>query len=395
MPTPVTLARPLQTKTVAERGVDTSAEGLQAVDAWMRWSRSVQWSGSKVDPTVSPTYLEWSWRLNFTADAGGKTRRVWRSPDHWDSPAYWEAAPLQYDDKGRPKPYLVPWGPKFATGLAPAGMDADVGYLCDDDPTGATGHEMLGIRIPTPLEVAALNAARTKPVPKPGVLGFLAALFATPAFLEGDYVCDGYGRRTLGTANVTQGRGGGDIAKRRGMVTKAELDAGIIGHALCVTAMNLEHGAPSTMVNGKLVPPVYPGGAPTFRAPSTRVEHPDRWPNDSPTPAGRAPGKMVPHGQAYALVWTDEQIEAWLDSRGYLGALRRTARIFAVALRDYGWELVETCKANPQAEATLDAAEWKTHGVNDGVTCSRLMDGCWAFAKVVALNPADCFVMAA
>ncbi len=44
----------------------------------------------------------------------------------------------------------------------------------------------------------------------------------------------------------------------------------------------------------------------------------------------------------FALDITDAEIESWLDSRGYQNAKRRTAAIFARALRDYGWMITDT-----------------------------------------------------
>jgi hypothetical protein len=52
--------------------------------------------------------------------------------------------------------------------------------------------------------------------------------------------------------------------------------------------------------------------------------------------------KTVPDGMRFALNITDADITKWLDSRAYTGRLRETARIFAVALRDYGFIIAET-----------------------------------------------------
>ncbi len=45
---------------------------------------------------------------------------------------------------------------------------------------------------------------------------------------------------------------------------------------------------------------------------------------------------MIPDGTRWVLTITDAEIEAWLDSEGYVGQQRATARTFVVALRDYG-----------------------------------------------------------
>jgi hypothetical protein len=54
---------------------------------------------------------------------------------------------------------------------------------------------------------------------------------------------------------------------------------------------------------------------------------------------GQPHTQQVPEGTRFSLELTDAQIDAWLNSRGYTGKLRSTARTVAVALRDYGWFL--------------------------------------------------------
>ncbi|MBK9264246.1 MAG: hypothetical protein IPM54_31145 [Polyangiaceae bacterium] len=64
------------------------------------------------------------------------------------------------------------------------------------------------------------------------------------------------------------------------------------------------------------------------------------------------------------------EIETWLDGRGYTGRLRETARIFAVAVRDYGWFITDTAgtatfgvsgSANPKRE--MHGAHWESKGM--------------------------------
>ena len=52
--------------------------------------------------------------------------------------------------------------------------------------------------------------------------------------------------------------------------------------------------------------------------------------------------KTIPEGMRFALDISDPEIDQWLDSRKYTGKIRSTARVFAVALRDYGWIIAET-----------------------------------------------------
>ena len=50
----------------------------------------------------------------------------------------------------------------------------------------------------------------------------------------------------------------------------------------------------------------------------------------------------VPEGMRFAIHMTDTQINQWLDGRQYTGQLRNTARVFAVAARDYGFIITNT-----------------------------------------------------
>ena len=110
------------------------------------------------------------------------------------------------------------------------------------------------------------------------------------------------------------------------------------------------------------------------------------------TAADRA--KTVPEGMRFAINLTDAQIDAWLTSRGYTGAKRTTARIFAVALRDYGWITSDTSCwgasvsvdgiANPRS-----AARWNALGIDQfGPTGDTLLDGLITSAdQVRAIRP--------
>ncbi|MEZ5322452.1 MAG: hypothetical protein R2698_10335 [Microthrixaceae bacterium] len=110
------------------------------------------------------------------------------------------------------------------------------------------------------------------------------------------------------------------------------------------------------------------------------------------TPEARA--KTVPEGMRFRLNLTDAQVESWLDRRGFTGAKRRTARIFATAFRKYGWVISDTTCwdsamavegiANPSARR-----RWADLGIasptSDGAT---LLDGLITSAdQVETLNP--------
>ena len=120
-------------------------------------------------------------------------------------------------------------------------------------------------------------------------------------------------------------------------------------------------------------------------APANRLE----WVNGPATNCGTAALQntaadrqtTVPEGMRFALNLTDAQIDAWLDSRGYTGAKRSTARIFAVAMRDYGWVISDTTcwdssmavegVGNPKARP-----RWSALGItNPTVDGTTLLDG--------------------
>jgi len=90
--------------------------------------------------------------------------------------------------------------------------------------------------------------------------------------------------------------------------------------------------------------------------------------NIEPTELNRS--KTIPDGMRMALDISDSEIEAWLNSRGYTGALRDTARVFAVALRDYGWIFADTCAAYSLIETEgitnpVARAKWAKAGIVD------------------------------
>jgi hypothetical protein len=73
-------------------------------------------------------------------------------------------------------------------------------------------------------------------------------------------------------------------------------------------------------------------------------------------------------GTRFALHKTPEEIEQWLDSRGYTGATRTTARAFATALVEYGWFVTDTTcfAANFQVASGANpstATAWRVLGI--------------------------------
>lgn len=153
-----------------------------------------------------------------------------------------------------------------------------------------------------------------------------------------------YDRLFDGRTTIT-GRGMG--INKLALITRAvEVRSGEIRHALEMTVFN-------TMFGGPICEPASSGEAAGagsdcgfFLPPATRVEWSagptaDCGANNQPnTPETRR--RTVPEGMRFRLAVSDEEIESWLTERAYTGARRNTARIFAVALRDYGWVIAET-----------------------------------------------------
>lgn len=102
--------------------------------------------------------------------------------------------------------------------------------------------------------------------------------------------------------------------------------------------------------------------------------------------------QMIPSGMRFAITSTDAEIDAWLATKtDYSAAKKKTAKIFAVALRDYGWFVGDTsCDtafwdmagvSNPEA-----AKKWAALGI-DSVSSEHLMDGLLKKDKIIAIEP--------
>ncbi len=112
--------------------------------------------------------------------------------------------------------------------------------------------------------------------------------------------------------------------------------------------------------------------------------------------------KTVPEGMRFRITSTDAEITNWINSRADLRdnpAKARTARIFAVALRDYGWIVGDTtCYGagfNLAGVANKDAKEqWKQMGIDDA-SSQYLLQGLFkettvngvSKTNIVALDP--------
>ncbi len=152
-----------------------------------------------------------------------------------------------------------------------------------------------------------------------------------------------------------------------GVVTPDEVAAGEIRHALMMAVANPQFGPACT--DAELGTPAMGTTCGFSLAPAGGLEWLANCGACAPSPL--APDELraraVPEGMRLALDLTDADIDSWLDERGYAEPLRSTARVFAVALRDYGWTITDTGgtatfavsgSANPDTEAA-----WRALGI--------------------------------
>lgn len=120
--------------------------------------------------------------------------------------------------------------------------------------------------------------------------------------------------------------------------------------------------------------------------PATKLEHPNRIVDG------------LPEGMRFAIHASDRQIEAWIDSlpAELPAATRRSARIIARALREYGWFITDTGGgAHLQFESRVSAGQvWDELGLGKIVVGDKeyprdLLDGLLKPENIVVLVPAD------
>jgi len=211
---------------------------------------------------------------------------------------------------------------------------------------------------------------------------------------------------------VVDGRGLG-IQNTAMIVTPEEVQAGEIRHALTMEIFTAMYGPDCGAQIGKTVDAsivnktcgyaVAPAGKFEWRAAKdvSRLEQcqaqADQLANFTTKQTFRqllTPDKTIPEGMRFKLVMTDAQLDTWINSRADLKAdpqKAKTARIFAVALRDYGWiPGDQTCygagitiagSANPDAKA-----KWASLGIKDA-SSQNLLDGLFKADNIQALDP--------
>jgi hypothetical protein len=155
------------------------------------------------------------------------------------------------------------------------------------------------------------------------------------------------------------------------VVRPEEVAAGEIRHALMMSANNTMFGPACTAE--ELDSPAAGSTCGFALAPAGGLEHQVCV---ACTAAGLSEREFrertVPEGIRFVHDISDAEIETWLDDRGYVGRTRETARIFAVALRDYGWLITDTG----------GVASWSVEGSANPATAAK-----WIALGIEGENP--------
>ena len=191
---------------------------------------------------------------------------------------------------------------------------------------------------------------------------------------------------------------GGAFIQGLAMLTTAdEVAAGVIPHALNAVVYDTMFG--SLCSAAQKATAAAGVDCSFYENPANRVE----W-TTGPQPCGSATqvdspigrSKTVAQGMRFAIHVTDAQIDQWLNTRNFTPELRNTARIFAVALRDYGFIVTNTScydagfitdgVFNPKTKA-----KWQALGVTNADDVSLVhglitADNLWTVAPSEALS---------
>ncbi len=274
----------------------------------------------------------------------------------------------------------IPWNPSW---LPSDGSDA---FMIITDPDSGEEWDIWALSTPTPIPGTVSQSECTLDLtdatagfdPTASLCAASVNIITTPSGANAD-------TRTY-TGNFPWS-GGGGIQNTAGLTTPAEVASGAIKHALKFAV------SPEVSMTGPECPAdvVTPDDPRVGTTCGTAVAPAGQFERGGTTSAPADLAHMVPEGSRIVIDDTDAQIDAWLDSRGYTGTLRQTARVFAVALRDYGLIESDTTKgpatitveggANPQT-----AAAWQALGITgDG---STLLDGLVTASNIEVLEPA-------
>lgn len=198
------------------------------------------------------------------------------------------------------------------------------------------------------------------------------------------------------TWNSTQVERGMGIPKLALVTTPYEVREGAIRHALEMTIFTTMFGPACT--DEQMGTPAMGVDCGFYLPPATRLEFAetatrDCGPNNQPSDASYR-RKTVPEGMRFALDITDDEIEDWLDDRGYTDPLRSTARVFAVALRDYGWIIAETgCFGTSiEVDGMVNPASrevWLELGVPDDDSADQILTGLFTEDRIYVVEPPE------
>lgn len=150
------------------------------------------------------------------------------------------------------------------------------------------------------------------------------------------------------------------------LVRPKEIEQGVIPHALSMVVRNTD--------GAYAVPP------------ATKLEFPDRIVDG------------IPEGMRFALDVTDREIDDWIDGlpEQLSPVTKRSARIIAVALRDYGWFITDTGGgAHLQFESRVTAGDsWDRLGlhrqsIGESVFPRDLLDGLIKPHRISVYVPSD------
>lgn len=102
--------------------------------------------------------------------------------------------------------------------------------------------------------------------------------------------------------------------------------------------------------------------------------------------------KNIPEGMLFALDMTYEEIDIWVNSRTDLNATRKkTAKTFAIAMKDYGMMIVDTNGNSPAIQTAggvnpINAAEWTKLGMGPNDP-DNLLDGLITANNLYVVDP--------
>lgn len=201
------------------------------------------------------------------------------------------------------------------------------------------------------------------------------------------------GEANVGASQDPYAQAGDYFTKENGF--SASRGCGIQYLAMLVRPGEVADGA----IRHALSMPVANPSKTTFVPPATKLEHP-----------GTDGTIEIPEGMRFALDVSDADIQAWLDGLPQDLPNRQvtvdTARVIAVALRDYGWFITDTSGgAHLQFEDvhSVDGA-WRSLGLDYGTSSSQfvsnsnhktypqdLLDGLLQEARIYALVPSDAY----